>query len=472
MQIPILNGVYTDNAGDFRTSYPRNLVPVPKKQGISNGYLRPADGIVAFGSAGPGVDRGGINWNGVCYRVMGSKLVRVDDDGFITIIGDVGFSSSPVTLDYSFDRLGISSAGSLYYYDRVTLTQVADPDLGTVLDFLWVDGYFMTTDGTSLVVTELTDPFSVNPFKYGSAEADPDPIKGLLKIRNEVYAVGRYTIEVFDNVGGSLFPFSRNAGAQMMRGAVGTYAACAFTLTTYAGVAFVGSTRNEPPAVWFGVNGITTQLSTREIDTILQDYTEAQLATAVLEPRVDKNHALLYLHLPDQTLVYDARGSAAVGEPVWFTLSSGLIGLDAYRARYLTWCYDKWISGDPTSNTLGYFVDDSSHHYGDVVGWEFGTVVIYNESAGAIFHEVELVVIAGHVSANVDPTVWTSYSLDGETWSQERPRTAGRQGRRNVRVSWLQQGSMRNWRIQKFRGTSDAHLTVARLEAQVEALAV
>jgi len=85
---------------------------------------------------------------------------------------------------------------------------------------------------------------------------------------------------------------------------------------------------------------------------------------------------------------------------------------------------------------------------------------------------VELVVIAGHVSANVDPTVWTSYSLDGETWSQERPRTAGRQGRRNVRVSWLQQGSMRNWRIQKFRGTSDAHLTVARLEAQVEALAV
>lgn len=472
MQIPILNGIYTDNAGDFRTSYPRNLTPVPKKQGISNGYLRPADGIVAFGPAGPGVDRGGINWNGGCYRVMGSKLVKVNEAGAITIIGDVGYSSSPVTLDYSFDRLGISSAGGLYYYDGATLSKVTDSDLGNVLDFLWVDGYFMTTDGSSLVVTELTDPFSINPFKYGSAEADPDPIKGLLKIRNEVYAVGRYTIEVFDNVGGSLFPFSRNAGAQMMRGAVGTYAACAFTLTTYAGVAFVGSTRNEPPAVWFGVNGITTPLSTREIDTILQEYTEAQLATVVLEPRVDKNHALLYLHLPDRTLVYDAHGSAVVGEPVWFELTSSLVGPGTYRARYLTWCYDKWISGDPTGNALGYFVDDTSHHYGDVVGWEFGTVVIYNESAGAIFHELELVVIAGHVSANVDPTVWTSYSLDGETWSQERPRTAGRQGRRNVRVSWLQQGSMRNWRIQKFRGTSDAHLTVARLEAQLEALAV
>lgn len=472
MQIPILNGIYTDNAGDFRTSYPRNLVPVPKEQGISKGYLRPADGIVQFGAAGPGVDRGGINWNGVCYRVMGSKLVSVDSFGDITILGDVGYADLPVTLDYSFDRLGVSSAGKLYYYDGASLVQVTDPDLGSVIDFVWVDGYFMATDGTSLAVTELSDPTSVNPLKYGSAEADPDPIKGLLKIRNEVYAVGRYTIEIFDNVGGNLFPFSRNAGAQMMRGAVGTFALCAFTLTTYAGVAFVGSSRNEPPAVWFGVNGVTTPLSTREIDTILQGYTEAELATAVLEPRIDKSHALLYLHLPDQTWVYDARGSAAVGEPVWYQLTSSIVGLGTYRARYLTWCYDKWISGDPTSDTLGYFVDDSSHHYGGVVGWEFGTAIVYNGSAGAIFHELELVVIAGHVSIDADPTVWTSYSLDGETWSQERPRSAGRQGRRNIRVNWLQQGSMRNWRIQKFRGTSDAHLTVARLEARLEALAV
>jgi hypothetical protein len=29
---------------------------------------------------------------------------------------------------------------------------------------------------------------------------------------------------------------------------------------------------------------------------------------------------------------------------------------------------------------------------------------------------------------------------------------------------------METWRIQKFRGTSDAHLSIARLEAQVEAL--
>jgi hypothetical protein len=99
-----------------------------------------------------------------------------------------------------------------------TLVQVTDPDLGVVLDVVWVDGYFMTTDGEFLVVTELVDPTQVNPLKYGSSEVDPDPVVALLKLRNEVYALNRNTIEVFDNVGGLLFPFQRIDGAQIQKG--------------------------------------------------------------------------------------------------------------------------------------------------------------------------------------------------------------------------------------------------------------
>jgi hypothetical protein len=39
------------------------------------------------------------------------------------------------------------------------------------------------------------------------------------------------------------------------------------------------------------------------------------------------------------------------------------------------------------------------------------------------------------------------------------------------RLAWFQQGHMRNWRIQRFRGDSDAHISFVRLEAQIEALA-
>jgi hypothetical protein len=463
VQIPILSGIYSDEAGDFRTAYPRNLVPVPKAQGISNGYLRPADGIVQFGT-GSGIDRGAIVWNGSCYRVMGMSLVRVESDSSVTTLGTVG-GAEQVSFDYSFDRLAIAAGGALYYWDGA-LTTVGDPDLGTVLDVVWVDGYFMTTDGESLVVTELNDPAAVNPLKYGSSEADPDPVKALLKLRNEVYALNRYTIEQFNNVGGNFFPFERNEGAQLQRGVIGTHCAAVFMEQ----IAFLGGGRGEPPAVWLGQNGSTGKISTREIDTLLAGYTEAQLAAAVMEVRVFKSHELLYLHLPDQALVYDGGASQAMQEPVWYTLDSGLADKATYRARNFVWCYDQWLCGDPTSTALGTLDDAVSTHYGATIGWEFGTGIVYNESRGAIFHELELVVLPGRVPLGADPVVWTSYSIDGETWSQERPCSTGRQGERIKRITWLRQGSMRHWRIQRFRGTSDAHLSVARLEVQLEPL--
>lgn len=466
MQIPILNGIYTDGVSDFRTSYPRNMVPVPKQQGISEGYLRPAEGIVHFGT-GPGVDRGGINWNGGCYRVMGTKLVSIDSVGATQVLADVG-SGGQAILDYSFDRLAIASGGRFYYWDGTSLTQVTDADLGQVVDFIWVDGYFMATDGNSLIVTELTDPTSVNPLKYGSSEADPDPVKGLMKLRNEVYVLNRYTIEVFQNVGGVNFPFERIEGAQMQRGVIGTNAAAVFM----ENITFLGSGRNEAPAVWIGSNSSTGKLSTREIEQILLDYSEAELATAVLESRVSNAHQLLYVHLKDQTLVYDGAASALMQEPVWFQLTSSIVGLGQYRAKNFVWCYDKWLCGDPTSMGHGYLVGNVSSHYGDLNGWEFGTIIIYNEGRGALFHEIELVCLTGRVELGADPTIWTSYTLDGETWSQERPRSAGKMGERLKRLNWLQQGHMRHWRAQKFRGTSDAHISVARIEARMEALNV
>lgn len=466
MQIPILSGVYTDGGPDFRTSYPVNMVPVPKEQGISNGYLRPADGVVQSG-AGPGVDRGGINWNGQCYRVMGSSLVHIDESGSATTLGDVGSNDLPVTFDYSFDRLGISSVGSLFYYDKSSLKRVSDGDLGEVIDFVWVDGYFMTTDGRSLVVTELNDPFAINPLKYGSAEADPDPVVALLKLRNEVYALNRNTIEVFDNIGGDFFPFRRIDGAQIQKGVVGTYACCVFAET----VAFVGSGRNEAPSVYLGANAGAIKVATMEIDQILAEYTEAELARCVVEVRNDKSHQHLYIHLPDRTMVYDAAASQQLQEPVWFHLTSSLQGFSKYRARNFVWCYNKWLCGDPTTSKHGYLVENISSHYGDDVRWEFGTMVVYNEGRGAIFHELELVALTGRVEFGKDPTISTSYSIDGENWSQLRTIKAGKQGDRTKRLSWLQQGNMRNWRIQRFNGDSQSHLSFARLEARVEPLA-
>lgn len=465
VQIPILSGIFADTSPDFRTSYPRNMVPVPKDTGIAQGYLRPAEGIEALGT-GPGINRGGINWNGVLYRVMGTKLVRIAADNTVTEIGDVG-SGGRVTFTYSFDYLAVTSGGDLWLYDGTTLAQVTDPDLLTALTVVWVDGYFMTTDGEFLVVTELNDPFAVNPLKYGSSEIDPDPVVALLKLRNEIYAINRYTMEVFTNVGGDLFPFQRIEGAQVQKGAVGTHAACVYM----DNIAFIGGNLNEAPSVFMAANGGAAKIATREIDEILAEYTEAELATAFLEERVDRAHEHLIIHLPRHCLVFDGVATRALGVPVWFTLSSTLVGDGQWSVSDCIYCYDRWNVAHTTTNQFGKLVRDVSTHWGQKIGWEIGTQIVYNEGNGAIFHDMELVALTGSVPLGDDPTIWTQYTTDGVTWSAEKPIKAGKQGQRNKRLVWFQQGHMRHWRAQRFRGTSDAHITVSRLEARLEPLA-
>ena len=467
MQIPILSGIFTDNGPDFRTSYPVNLVPTPKASGISTGYLRPGDGIVANGT-GPGTDRGGINWQGKLYRVMGTKLVEIASNGTVSVLGDVGGPVEElVTFDYSFDLLAIASGGRLYYWNETTLVQVTDPDLGVVLDVVWVDGYFMTTDGEFLVVTELSDPTQVNPLKYGSSEVDPDPVVALLKLRNEVYALNRNTIEVFDNVGGALFPFARIDGAQIQKGVVGTFACCVYQ----EAIAFLGSGRNEAPGIFIGANATAKKISTQEIDEILLQYTEEQLATVKLEARNDRAHEHLYVHLPDRTVVFDAAASQALQDLVWFNLTSTVVGFAQYRARNMVYAYDKWLVGDPQSSNIGYLVDTVGSHWGEQVRWEFGTLIVYNEGKGALFHQMELVSLTGRVALGVDPQISTSYSVDGLSYSQEKFIKVGTIGNTSKRLSWFQQGHMRNFRIQRFRGDSDSHISLARLEAKIEGLA-
>jgi hypothetical protein len=462
LPIPILSGIYTDAGNDYRVSYPVNLQPVAADTGIGDSYLRPCDGITAL-TTGPGDDRGGIQWKGDHYRVMGEYLCHITSFGMVSMVGNVG-PGTRCTFDYSFDRLGITAGGNLYYWDKTTFTQVSDPDVGNVLDHIWIDGYFLFTDGEFLIVTELNDPESINPLKYGSSEVDPDPVKAVLKVRNEPYAVNRYTIEVYENTGGSGFPFQRISGGQITKGAIGTHAACVWN----EAIAFVGGGRNEAVSVYLGANAQATKIATAEVDRVINGYTESQLSDVIVEARVDRDANLLLVHLPHETLCYDSIASQALQRPIWHVLTSG----DHYRARNLVRCHDRWYVGDTLTARVGYLDEATGLHWGDVVPWEFGTAVLYNGGPSAIIHRLELMGLTGRAPLGADPLVSTSYSHDGLTWSQDKTTAAGKQGERNARLCWLRQGLVRRWRVQRFRGTSDARVTVSRLDAEVESLNV
>lgn len=469
MQISILNGIYSNAVADFRTAYPANLFPIANANavqgnGISKGHLKRADGTVLF-ATGSGVDRGGIVWNGVMYRISGSKLIKVLDSGYVVVLGDVG-DGGQCSLDYSFDNLIIASAGNLYYFNGVALSQVTDVDVGLVNDAIFVDGYTMTTDGEFLVVTELNIPMSVDPLKYGSSELDPDKITGILRLRGEVYALNRHTIEAFDNVGGIRFPFARIEGAQIQKGCVGPHAKC----LTSESFAFLGGARDEPCSMYFAGAGTALKFSTREIDQRIATYSEAELSTAILETRKYNDHEHIYMHLPNETWVYDVSASKAFQEHVWVQVHSNIITSGPYRSRNFNYAYGKWICGDAISANIGQLTDTVCTQYGEITGYQFETTILYNAGNGAIIHALELSALTGRAHLGKTAKVFHSWSQDGLNWSQEQEASAGGQGAYAQRVSWRKLANMYNYRTLRFRGADDSIVSFARLEAQLEPL--
>lgn len=473
MNIPILSGIYTDSNSNVRVAYPVNLVPVPGQSGLSDGYLRPSYGAITLGT-GPGVDRGAANWDGVCYRVMGTNLVSVAEDGTVTTIDTVS-GTDLARLNYSFDYLSVNADNKLWLYDGATLTQIVDPDLGDCVDHIFVDGYFMSTDGEYVVVTELANPFSVSSDKYASSEFDPDPVLALLKPRNEPHALNRYSIEIFYNVGGTGFPFAKNLNAVITKGTVGTRTCCVMSDV----IAFMGSGRGEAISVYIGAAGQTNKIAPREIDLILAEYTETELSLALLETKNDVTEQL-YIHLPDLTLVYDKDLSNVFGVPIWFILTNSLFEetlvtrrfeeVKKYNARNMVRCYDKWIVGDPNTSNIGYLTDTLQSMYGEDVRWELNTQMFYNSGLGAIVNQIELVGLPGRQVQGKNPTIYTRYSNDGELYSQRKKISLGQRGNTTKRMVWFNQGLIRNYRIQQFSGISDAMASFMRLEVQLEGL--
>lgn len=452
MQAPILSGVRVVD-GAFAASYPVNLIPRAIDTGASKLQLVNAHGVASF-ATGPGIDRGGINWNDTLYRAMGSRLVSVTAAGVVTDIGEIGNDWNPVGFAYSFDRLAVRSAGKLFYYDLTTLSEVTDVDLGLVRDLEWIDGYFMTTDGTYIIVTELNDPASIEPLKYGSAESDPDAITALIKVSEEMYVLGRYTIQVFQNVGGSGFPFAPFEGATLPYGCVGPNAKCLMGDT----FAFVGGGKNEPVGVFVGGQGQATRISTREIEDYIAAHPDP--ATIIVEQRVFTGERHLIVHLDAVSLCLSITASQAAQEGAWTLLQSGRG--EAYRARNAVLCYGSHFVGDTASAALGTLTRSTPDQFGDAADWQSDAGMLFNNGMGALLNEVEL----HGLFPVTESAIFFSVTLDGRLWSNEVARRIA--GTLGERVLW--RPGLRVPRLVGMRWRGSQRVSIARAEVQAEAL--
>jgi len=223
--ITLLKGDKVDSNLDYRDALPVNVSAVDRPVLGAEGYMLQEPGLTQY-AVGVGKDRGGV-WNerlNKHIRVSGNKLIEVAQDGTVTQVGTIA-GSNRVVLPYSFTTQAIIAYPKMYLYTGDVLSTITDPDLGTIIDGVWVDSYYFLTDGENLLVTDLDSESSIDPLKFSTSEFSPDPTLGvLLTTDNKVAVFNRYTTEFFVNDASTNFPFSRLPSRSQKIGIVGTHA--------------------------------------------------------------------------------------------------------------------------------------------------------------------------------------------------------------------------------------------------------
>jgi hypothetical protein len=238
MSFPLGLGSYESLSLPFSSQRSVNLYSViPSSQALSEAALFGTAGTVSFTTAGTGVSRGAAVMDGVFYVVTGTTLYEIDSFGVATSRGTILGSGRVVMANNGEKLVIVVPGGDAYQYNTTPNTLVlvtGTTNFQTSDTVVYKDGYFVfsASDGKQFFVSNISVGSSADlvfdALDFGTAELSPDKIVGLHVNHDELFVLGEETTEVFQNVGGSGFPFQRIPGASFEKGSRGN-------LRTYQG---------------------------------------------------------------------------------------------------------------------------------------------------------------------------------------------------------------------------------------------
>lgn len=409
--VPIICGDKTKSDVDYFDAIPVNMIAVQRDVLGSQGFLYSHDGVTQL-TTGQGIDRGAI-YNermGRSFRVSGQKLIEIVD-GNAVVIGDIS-GADLVSMDYSFNSLLIVASGRAFLYSGVGLSEITDPDLGSPIDSCWIDGYYFFTDGEYIYHTDITDESSIDPLKFATSEISPDPTLAVGRTQdNLVIVFNRYSTEYFINEANENFAFSRLNQKAVSVGIVGTHCWCEME----GNIFILGGSKKAQVSLMVLGAGQAISVSTRTINKIISKYTEAQLSLCKIEPRVEADDQLVYVHLPDETLCFNNTIAQKFGLPsAWSYLKSGQNEwrcINGVRDPKL----NKWTYGDKIDSRIGVLDTTTAAQYNEPVHSEWYTPLVPVE--GMSVDSAEINTIPGF--ASTPENIFVSTTRDGAIYSQE-----------------------------------------------------
>lgn len=471
VQVDIFQGQVADAEVDYRDSLPVNMYHIPKMIGKAKGYLRSQWGLELFADV-LGRDGGGF-WSSVFknhFRVSNGDLITVSKNGDVTNLGSIGYFGQ-CTFNQTERNVAITTNSGCWLYNTLDgLRQIDDPDLGAVFDTVYLNQRLVHTDGEFIIVSNPGNDEEYDTLKYGTAEIDPDGIVGLASISNRLLAVGSDTIEWFADqpTSGDTFPYVRIEAQLIEVGASGTHAKVQMIDSNgFKSVYFIGGGKNDPVAFRQTGAGNAPKLSTKEIDQILQSYTNEELSTAILENRTIEANNFIFIHLPSHTLSFDIAASGEMGMLAWTIQKTDVSG--DTPSIWINGVYDprnsSFIYGDKRFERLGKLTKSLSTQYGETVESIFYTPILPFKRKTV--SELSLETLPGRNEPDTEPVIFISSSTNGLIYSQEYLISMGTQGDYNHNLVVRMNDYFSRPTSYKFRVANNQPVNVSDLTLEV-----
>jgi hypothetical protein len=450
VSLPIGFSFYQSDSLPFSAQRCVNWIPTAAESASATGRkLSQPLGLKILADSATGVNRGALVMSEVPYFVNGKTLVSISRANVITQHGAIS-GSGRVSMATNGRYLVVVVPGQTSYaFDNTnnTLTAITDPDFRASDSVVYKDGYFVfsASDGSVFFNSALNDPFSFDGLDFGTAEINPDRITGLHVNHNELFVSGFDTIELFQNIGGSGFPFQRIPGANIQKGVRAPFSMVEFDNT----FCFVGGGLNEKPAIWKVTGSSSAQkISTDAIDQVIQKYTEAEIESAFALTFSDRGqHLALFTFesttTPSRTFVYNATASAYTESKVWFELQTGTKD-NRFRVQSIVYAYGKLMVGDSLSGIIGELDHSTLDYYGDEI-WRRSVTSPFSNQGLPIFSgdfEATFESGVGLTTGNgSNPQAALDFSDNGgRTFTGQINRPIGKIGKYGQRAVWSRQG--------------------------------
>lgn len=417
--------------------------------------LSRAPGVQSWATVGTGPIYAMLSALGSLFVVSGTKLYQVDNSGNATELGDIGAVSS-IDMDANDTTVVVVNTPNAFYWDNSTATfgQITDADfvaLGAG-DVEFVNNFLLFRQPNSGVFfgADVGSATSFDALNFATAEANPDLLVGMKVDHVQPILFGAESVEIWDNVAISGFPFQRSVNGYVELGCFNgkSIAKCDNSVFWLANDYTVRR-----------LNGVTpVRVSQHGIEQLIQNAT---ISTANAWSYSQGGHLFYVLSFNEVTVVYDATTG------VWHQRQS--YGYDNWSMGTHASAYGYELVGSSRTNKIGILRRDVYDEFGDTQRMEWTYQPVYNEARRAFHDRLEIICKTGVgtvTGQGQDPAMMLDYSDDsGRTWRSMPNRSLGAIGRYSDRVHWERCGSTPNARV--YRGAVSDPVDVQIVDTQI-----